>query len=697
MKYPQMPTIPYGAVYFRKSNPPRQDWERDYETAAADGYNIFRHWFMWSSIEISPGVFDWDDYDRQFELADKYKIKTIIAEMLTAAPEWLYHERPEGRHRHADGRPYNPSMGASSATGGWIGMSLDDELVKQRATAFLTELVNRYKDHPSLGGYDIWNECGYHEDEGYSPATIAAFRDWLKVRYGNLKALGQAWGRYSLSQWEYVFPPEKIESYADSIDWLEFLQDNAHRHMRWRVDLIRELDQKNLITAHGVAASLVSAANRGTDDWRAAAEVDLYGLTWVASRQGDKPYQHLHAVDLVRSASRGKPFWHAEAQAGPLWLQPQVIGRALDDGRVSKAEDVRIWNLTTFAAGATGLLYPRWRPLLDGPLFGAFGAYGMDGSRTERSQMTASLAKWANEPSNSQLFQSQPVRGEVGLVYVPETQIEEFVLNGAVQRYTQAVRGAYEGFFENNIQADFVHIDDIDQYGFLYLPYPIMLKQASADRISAWVRRGGKLVSEGLPGYFGEHGHVGPVQPNFGLDAIFGAREKDVTFAPDIFDGIKMTVCGHEINGAAFTQSYAPTSGTAIGSHPDGSVAAVENSVEAGQTLLVGSFPGLGFYNHHTAGSRAFFKSLLDWAGVAQRVMTSNPAVTARLHDGAGGKVLWVLNMSRTAQQAELTLPLDGVPLVDAVKWGDAGSTSVRGETILVKVPARDAVVVTMK
>ena len=47
--------LPYGAVYFRKSNPPEEDWERDYKQAAEDGYNIFRHWFMWGSIEVAPG------------------------------------------------------------------------------------------------------------------------------------------------------------------------------------------------------------------------------------------------------------------------------------------------------------------------------------------------------------------------------------------------------------------------------------------------------------------------------------------------------------------------------------------------------------------------------------------------------------------------------------------------------------------
>ena len=60
---------PFGAVYFRKSNPPREDWERDYGVAAEDGLNVFRHWFMWSAIERRPGFYDWEEYDRQMDLA----------------------------------------------------------------------------------------------------------------------------------------------------------------------------------------------------------------------------------------------------------------------------------------------------------------------------------------------------------------------------------------------------------------------------------------------------------------------------------------------------------------------------------------------------------------------------------------------------------------------------------------------------
>jgi len=55
--------FPYGAVYFRKSNPPAEDWARDHATAARVGMNTFRHWFLWSAIEVAPGKFDWADYD----------------------------------------------------------------------------------------------------------------------------------------------------------------------------------------------------------------------------------------------------------------------------------------------------------------------------------------------------------------------------------------------------------------------------------------------------------------------------------------------------------------------------------------------------------------------------------------------------------------------------------------------------------
>ena len=97
------PVYPFGAVYFRKSNPPEPDWERDHKTAAQMGVNIFRHWFMWASIENAPGKFDWRDYDRMVELEGRNNIRVIIAEITNGAPEWMWDKYPQARRITRDG------------------------------------------------------------------------------------------------------------------------------------------------------------------------------------------------------------------------------------------------------------------------------------------------------------------------------------------------------------------------------------------------------------------------------------------------------------------------------------------------------------------------------------------------------------------------------------------------------------------
>ena len=149
--------VPFGAVYFRKSNPPREDWERDYGVAAADGLNIFRHWFMWAAIERAPGKYDWDDYDRQMDLAAKNGIRTIIAELTHTVPDWAMRKFAHARQLRGDGTPLPSVMGVSSATGGFANngggagaLTMNCPEVKEAAGAFLTALATRYRDHPGM-------------------------------------------------------------------------------------------------------------------------------------------------------------------------------------------------------------------------------------------------------------------------------------------------------------------------------------------------------------------------------------------------------------------------------------------------------------------------------------------------------------------------------------------------------------------
>ena len=686
-----LPDFPYGAVYYRRSNPPREDWEQDYQTADEDGMNAFRHWFMWGAIEVAPGEFNWEPYDRQLELAAEHGFKTIIAEMSHSAPEWAIRRMAHARYQNAQGLPIHPGMGGSSATGGWPGLCLDNPDVRAAVEGFLTTLADRYRNHPGLGGYDIWNECNVNANVCFCPETEARFREWLQEKYGDLQTLGDTWRRYSFASWEDVTAPRALAPYPDSLDWLQFRIDNAYKLMRWRHDLIREIDADCAIVAHGIAATLTGLASRASDDWRASAEVEAYGYTWGSSRHGDEPWKQYHAADLVRGASRGKPFWHAESYAGPLWMAPNVVSKPRNEGRIASPEDIRFWDMVSLAAGARGIFRLRWRPLLDGPLFGAFGAYGMDGSRTERSAMVEQTGRWT--AANPELMESKPVQGDIGILIVPEAQLFTYAQQASSDFYAHALEGAYGGFFANNIQADWIQLDQLDDYDLVYLPFPISLEAMTAETLKSWVERGSTLITEGCPGYFGDNAHVGQVQPNLGLDELFGTRERYVEFTPDLLEDLTLSVGGQDVRGGLFLQAYAPTTGTPIGTYGDGQIAAVEHQFGQGRTLLVGTFPGYGHWRHPKHGGREYFAWLLRWAGKTQHVGVSDPRITARLQEGPPGRSLWLTNPTSACIPVHVTLASErgGVANAEAL-WGDS-PVAVAEHAIDLTVGARDAAV----
>jgi beta-galactosidase len=415
-------------------------------------------------------------------------------------------------------------------------------------------------------------------------------------------------------------------------------------------------------------------------------------MTWIAARKGDQPWRNWYGVDLTRSAARGKPFWHAERQGGPLWLQPQVLGRDKQDGRVATPEDIRLWSLTSLAGGARGILNLRWRPLLDGPLFGAFGSYAMDGSRTPRSDMASKMAKWGNRPELAPLMNSRPVRGEVGIVVSPELQMFDYALNFETKfdTYAAAMWGAYRGFLDHGVQPDWVHIDDIGRYDALYFPYPIMLPEAQAKHLADWVAAGGRLVAEACPAYFGDRGHVGTVQPNFGLDAVFGAREDEVEFMPDIGDRIHFTLDGNRVDGGGYLQSYRLAGGEAHGTFDDGRLAVVTNTHGKGRTLLVGTHPSVAYHRATSPANRTWFAKVFNWLGNDRHVSLADTELQARLHQGDAGLYLWLVNPTRQDRTTTFRLAERyGAVTPKASLWPER--TPATGATVT--VPARDAVI----
>jgi beta-galactosidase len=252
------------------------------------------------------------------------------------------------------------------------------------------------------------------------------------------------------------------------------------------------------------------------------------------------------------------------------------------------------------------------------------------------------------------------------------------------------MRGAYQAFFDSNIQPDFVAPENIDEYKLLYVPYPVMLRSETVARLIRYVKNGGALVCEGFPAYFGDGGHVGEVQPNYGLDQLFGCRQANVEFDPDISDDLQLEVSGKRIYGRYFRQDYLAQGGSAVGKFDGGAIAAVENRAGSGKTFLIGSFPGAGYYKHHGAATKELFAGFLGWAGLRQRVTVDNHAVQARLHEG-GRAFLWATNA--TSQPQTLTVTVETV-FSRAKDWWADRPIAVKGRSLSFTLPAKDAAVI---
>src|SRR5205823_13524391 len=97
------------------------------------------------------------------------------------------------------------------------------------------------------------------------------------------------------------------------------------------------------------------------------------------------------------------------------------------------------------------------------------------------------------------------------------------------------------------------------------------------------------------------------VQPNLGLDQLFGARETYVQFTGDLLDRLTLTVRDKQIGGGYFLQEYKLAGGQTVGQYSNGHIAAVEHSTGSGKTMLIVTFQAGSYYSNHVPAARDYF------------------------------------------------------------------------------------------
>src|SRR5690606_11022684 len=350
---PKVNGLCYGGDY----NPeqwPEEIWAEDAKLMREAGVNLATVGvFAWSALEPAPGRYEFGWLDRVMDLLHDAGVAVDLATATASPPPRFSHRYPESLPVDADGRRL--TYGSRQA------FCPSSPAYREAALALAGALADRYRDHPALAMWHVHNEYGCHNPRCYCDISAAAFRDWLRDRYGDLATLNEAWGTSFWSQRstgsEQVQPPRAtttIPNPTHLLDFQRFCSDALLALFKAERDLLQQRTPGVPVTTNLMATGDLAVL----DYWRWAPE--LTGPDRLVSMDhyivpGDPvepPAQVAYGADRTRSLADG-PWLLMEHSTSALSWRP--YNPAKPPGQLARD------SLSHVARGSEGALFFQWR------------------------------------------------------------------------------------------------------------------------------------------------------------------------------------------------------------------------------------------------------------------------------------------------------------------------------------------------
>ncbi|MFN8009103.1 MAG: beta-galactosidase [Terriglobia bacterium] len=524
----------YGTAFYRPPNPPRAQRREMLRAIAKDyGFNIIRIYPGWDYYNPAPGVFVFDDVDEVMRYCDEFGIKVLMGLVLESGPWWLEQAHPETRYVDAKGSPQRLEGSGNNMTGGWPSLCMDWQPVRDAATKYIQALAKFSSSHPSFYAYDCWNEP--HIEPAwqrniwatpqerlycYCDKTIESFQRWLEKRYGTLDHLNEVWTR-RYPNFKAIDPPRAMGTYMDWVDWRRFIIERSTEELKFRVASLRAADPTHVMEDHHAHhPPFEPIAVNGTNAWKLAECVDVWGLS-IFPRWFSLPiYEGAGKFEITRSTAAGKDFWMTELQGGHgnkgLWRSPKM-----------RAKDIRLWNWMAMAMGAKGIIYWTFHAEGTGSEATGFGLVDRSGAPTERVEEAA--RNRALIQSYWDIFKDYVPKPEVAILTDQDNALLTYAMSGQEDASTQSFRGYYRALWNLDLSADFIEPGSLKNphYKVIIAPWCIIGKEEICIPLQRFVEAGGTLILETAFGLYDDRCFYNPVVPPHGLADAFGYREKE--------------------------------------------------------------------------------------------------------------------------------------------------------------------------
>lgn len=508
----------------------RSRWAIDAAEMKARGITYVRiAEFAWTLMEPARGRHEWGWLDQAIETLGAAGLEIVLGTPTATPPEWLVRESPEILPVGADGRV--------KGFGSRRYYTFSSAKYRRECARIARAMAQRYGRNRYVVGWQIDNEYGCHDTTySYGPVDLAAFKVWLRRKYGTVARLNEAWGAVVWSQQVASFDAVNLPvatpydpSPAKLLDYRRFATEQVRLFQQAQVDAIRPLSPGRFIT-HNFLANFTEFDYYPIGDALDFPAWDSYPLG-VAAGQDDPRWDRTGIPDVtawnhdLMRAVHPAPFWIMEQQPGPVnWARSNPV---------PMPGMVRLWIWEAFAHGAATVSHFRWRQGLVGQEQMHAGLNLPDGRPSpgglEAAQVGREIIQVGALPSTG--------RGDAALVFDFDTVwMTAIQPNGANQDHLAHAQSWYSALRSQGIDVDIVR-PGADLSGYRLVVVPSVRVVADSLRI-ALERCGGVVVigprSGSKTADFAVPANLppGPLQPHLGVKVIQVAAMRAGTTVP---------------------------------------------------------------------------------------------------------------------------------------------------------------------
>lgn len=612
--------------------------------------------FAWAQLEPEEGVYHFDWLEQIVDRLYHQGIYTILATPSGAKPVWMSEKYPEIRRVRPDLR--------REETGGRHNHCYTSPLYREKVRAMDSALAQRLGNHP---GVILWHLSNEYGGECYCPQCQAAFREWLKRKYGTLENLNHQWWTafwsHTITDWEQIHAPGPLgeESiHGLTLDWKRFVTDQVVDFLKVERDAVKAVNPELPVTTNFMYDFYQYNYFKFKD------QLDV--ISWDAYPQwrneGNEPMAADFALwhDVMRSL-KGQPFLLMEST--PSCTNWAPVSKLKKPGMHLAS------SLSAVAHGSDSVQYFQFRKSR-GSFEKFHGAvvdhYGKSDTRVFRDVETV-----GRRLEELDRIRGSRVPARAALVLDTENR---WAIEGAAGprncgiHYGEQVRAHYRALWRLGIPVDVVDEEcDISGYQLVIAPMLYLLRAGFEEKLKAFVEEGGTLVGTYHTGLVNENDlcFLGG-WPGAGLGEVFGLWHEDTD---GLYDGEKNTLelpGGRSYELRELCALIHPRGAQVLGTYGEdfyqGEAAFTVNHFGKGKAYYLAASAEESFY-------RDFYTELSQTLGLPRALDQVPPSgVEACLRESEREQFLFLQNFSGKEQTVDLPAgyeDLQGKPVKQGV------------------------------